>query len=78
MGYYDVAQICINGHIINGHYNNYSEHNSEFCSECGKKTIIKCEKCGAKIRGYYNTDFYADLSNLKLPKFCHNCGEMYP
>ncbi|REJ29274.1 DUF2321 domain-containing protein [Caldibacillus debilis] len=76
MGRYDIAQICLNGHVVNASYNSYPEHNQKYCVECGAKTIIKCLKCQTPIRGYYHVDTLID--HYTPPKFCHECGEPYP
>ena len=75
LGYYDVAQICMNGHIINERYKESPEHNQEFCDKCGEKTITKCENCGADIRGRYKMPGIADFrpKQEKVPKYCYNC-----
>lgn len=77
---YDVAQICLNGHIINERAKGVPVHNKNFCDKCGKETITKCEKCGAEIRGYHRVPNVISISSepMEIPKFCHNCGEMYP
>lgn len=80
MGYYNVAQICMNGHIINENYKENPQHNQNFCDKCGEKTITKCENCGADIRGRYKVPGIIDLraQQEEAPKYCYNCGKMYP
>lgn len=78
MGYYDVAQICMNGHVINESCKEYPQHNQNFCDKCGEKTITKCEGCGADIRGNYNEPGVLVFAPMITPKYCHNCGKMYP
>ncbi|CAJ1611090.1 DUF2321 domain-containing protein [Clostridium perfringens] len=75
MGYYDIAQICLNGHITNGSYKEYPEYNKDYCSECGEKTIINCPKCNNFIQGDHYEGFY---SIDEPPSYCHCCGEPYP
>jgi hypothetical protein len=53
-GWYDTAQICINGHIINSMSKSHPEHNKKFCDKCGAQTITNCPNCNAPIRGYYH------------------------
>ena len=72
---YDVALVCENGHVINASSATYVQRNSNFCDQCGAKTINVCQSCNEKIRGYeigYATYGY------ELPKYCHNCGMAYP
>jgi hypothetical protein len=75
---YDVAQVCLNGHVVNFFAGSLPEHNENFCSTCGEKTIIQCPHCNTKIRGHYHmfgaTSFLPEVS----PAFCHNCGKPYP
>jgi len=49
--YFDIAQICLNGHIINGEYRKHPENNQVHCSRCGEKTITSCPSCGNEIKG---------------------------
>lgn len=75
MGYYDIGQICLSGHIINGSYNEFPEYSKEYCPKCGEKTIICCPKCNNYIQGDHH-NFYSAISNP--PAFCPYCGEPYP
>lgn len=77
--YYDTAQICLNGHVINGSFHDYPEHNQDHCDKCGKATITKCQKCNAEIRGDYKSiDVGAVCGDITAPNFCHKCGTPYP
>ena len=53
-GWYDTAQICINGHVINWMSISKPENNRSFCHQCGEPTITNCKYCNAIIRGYYH------------------------
>lgn len=76
---YDVAQICINGHVINSMSQSYPVHNQKFCDKCGERTISECPKCKTPIRGYYlATAIVVIGSDYSRPSFCHNCGQPYP
>lgn len=79
MGYYDVAQICLNGHIINGSSSRSPEFNQKFCNLCGSETITRCTKCNMTINGtYYFEDLFPPSSLDKSPNYCQHCGEPYP
>lgn len=78
MGHYDVAQICVNGHVVNSYSVKYPEHNSNFCNKCGAKTINKCTKCGADIQGTYHMDNMVNFDEFLAPSYCTNCGKAYP
>jgi len=77
---YDVAQICLNGHVVNDSYRMYPQHNSAQCSECGQKTVTACPKCKANIQGRYHASEYVlnFAGALTAPPFCRECGSAYP
>lgn len=77
MGYYDVALICLNGHVANEFSRAYSEHNKKFCDECGSPTIDTCPACSNSIKGEYHGDDLI-LSNYHPPAHCENCGGAFP
>ena len=78
--WYDIAQICNNGHVINSQSVYRSEYNKEFCDKCGEPTITNCKKCNSPIRGYHHVPPMGtlDYTDLPLPKFCPDCGQPYP
>lgn len=78
MGTYRVAQICLNGHMINDESDSNSIHNKKFCTKCGQPTITACPVCQAKIRGHYDIDGVYTPSITAVPKYCHECGSPYP
>lgn len=80
MGYYNQAQICLNGHIITRSINRSPELGEKFCSICGAETIRECLKCRTPIRGRYQVEGIVDLTTheYSAPAYCHNCGEPYP
>lgn len=76
--WYDIAQICINGHVITTSLNSSPENSVNFCSKCGKPTISKCQNCNTPIRGFYHIVGVIYSGDFKLPHFCHECGKQYP
>lgn len=54
--YYEVAQICKNGHLINVHARSHQESNQKACTECGQSTYMTCQDCNEPIRGCKHTD----------------------
>jgi hypothetical protein len=74
---YDVAQICLNGHIINGAVNRHAYENKDFCEICGQRTTTKCQSCNAPIRGGLATPIQVFTLD-PLPCYCHACGAPYP
>ena len=76
--YYDVAQICLNGHVINSSAQEYPTSNQDYCSTCGAKTIMKCPNCNESIRGYYNVPGVFGVTDYSAPAYCYNCGNPFP
>ena len=79
MGYYHIAQICKNGHMINSEADSSPELNENFCTICGAETIMNCPQCGAYIQGHYevpNVWIVGEVTPVNY--FCHNCGKPYP
>jgi hypothetical protein len=80
MGYYDVAQICINGHIVTRNANRSPEFRQNHCKKCGEPTIMQCPSCETDIQGEYHVDgvFVGGFKTPPPPNFCHQCGQPYP
>jgi len=76
MSIFDVAQICMNGHVINDAAETYIGYNANFCSICSSKAITKCDKCNESIRGRIK-DYYGSIEYIS-PAYCHNCGSPFP
>ncbi len=78
-GYFDVAEICTNGHIINPNIKKSPKFRKPYCDECGAKTITECPKCKKSIPGRF---IYKDFEDSTIwsspPKFCKYCGNPYP
>jgi hypothetical protein len=76
---YDVAQICMNGHVINDSTQEYPHRNRKHCHKCGKPTITACPDCGFDIRGeYIMREPFIRTEAFPAPAFCENCGTPYP
>ena len=76
-GYYDVAQICENGHIVNSMAHDYPSSNQDHCDRCGTPTIMACPSCQTAIRGFFH-DPIGLGSSYATPAFCHKCGIPFP
>jgi len=76
--YYDVAQICLNGHVINELAASQLQSNKKFCEKCGETTITTCVSCNTPIQGYYHISGTLGVFEYKAPHFCHECGKAYP
>jgi len=75
--WYDVAQICLNGHLINHSTKRFPQRNKKFCNKCGAPTITNCSKCNGQIQGKYHIPGVAGGS-YTVPAFCPHCGKPYP
>ena len=76
--YYDVAQICKNGHVINSSAKDYPTRNQKFCEDCGQLTIMNCPSCQSPIRGQYHVTGVIGAFDYFAPSFCHDCGKPFP
>ena len=78
-GGYDVAQVCLNGHVINARSESSPEDNTKYCADCGERTITSCQDCGEKIRGESTAPaFFATGYTDPAPSYCIECGKPYP
>jgi hypothetical protein len=79
MGYYDMAQVCKNGHPITGYYGRHPDQRKAFCDECGAATVTNCDSCNKPIRGEYHSDVGVFSTLPYTPhSFCPHCGKPYP
>jgi len=76
--WFDTAQVCLEGHMINDHAESEPESNKKFCSKCGAATILACPHCSVKIKGYPHIPNVCSLPVDEPEKFCDNCGHPYP
>ncbi len=74
---YDVAQICLTGHVVNPVSKSSPAENRPFCSRCGAKTISYCSTCEKPIRGAFEAPDVIGDPNYSLPAFCENCGAAF-
>lgn len=76
--YYDTAQICLNGHVINTMATSSPQSNQKHCAACGAQTITACPDCNSSIRGYYHVPGVIGFFDYNKPSYCYNCGKPYP
>jgi hypothetical protein len=76
---YDIAQICLNGHVVNDAIERRPENNQNFCRRCGQRTITECPRCNVPIQGhpYYDTGVNLAMY-IDAPKHCIECGNRFP
>jgi hypothetical protein len=75
---YDIAQICLNGHVTTSMARSYPEFKKAFCDECGERTIMKCPTCQTDIKGDYHMEGVIGGPSYEEPKFCDSCGSAFP
>lgn len=77
--WYDVLQVCLNGHVTNDKYEELAINNKNFCDHCGQKTIHECPNCNTKIPGFLHARNVIGGSRIKTPPlYCANCGKAFP
>jgi len=80
---YDVAQVCLEGHVVTSAIKAYPEDTADHCDKCGARTITACPECDTPIRGaaiHGRNGWGPDSVSpaYGAPAFCHKCGEPYP
>lgn len=75
---YDIAQICLNGHVISSMAGSSPSFRKDFCKECGSKTIMHCQECNKPIKGYYHVSGVIGGFHYDAPHFCDSCGNPFP
>lgn len=76
---YDVAQICLNGHMITDLARTRPQHQKKYCPDCGQPTIMQCPSCYSFIQGDYHVDGVSFVGQMaEVPICCHECGKPYP
>lgn len=76
--WYDVMQVCLNGHKITEYAKSQSESRQNHCAECGERTLDACPGCGSSIRGYRHIGGVFHLNETLVPKYCIDCGAAFP
>lgn len=75
---FDVAEICLNGHVVNESTQRAPGRNQKHCSNCGKSTITACGGCNTPIRGSFYSSGFVVMPEFEAPAFCAECGMPYP
>ncbi len=80
MDWYDVMQVCMNGHVITDRLKMSPEFGQEYCDKCGEKTISSCPNCGEDIQGEYHVEGVVAIdTTAKVPRRnCKYCGKPFP
>lgn len=75
---YDVAQICMNGHVIASTVGSSPQFRQAYCDKCGELTLTECPHCKTEIRGHYHVPNVIGFFDYDRPAYCHNCGKPFP
>lgn len=77
---YDVAQICLNGHIITERAKSAPDFKKAHCPRCGQSTVTECPKCKSPIQGHYHVPGVISVGRKRspAPRYCHGCGAPFP
>lgn len=54
---YNLAQVCINGHVINSMAITSPAHNKKFFDKCGGETVTNCQDFFGQIKGFIITSY---------------------
>ena len=76
--WYDVMQVCGNGHMITSSAIDSPENKKNRCPDCGAETMTTCPSCNTDIQGYHHMAGVAHFGPDGPPAFCHACGDAYP
>lgn len=78
MGTFEIAQICLNGHVITKMAGEHPENRKQYCTECGEGTIMTCQNCNIDIKGYHYVPGVIGAYEYHKPKYCEKCGQAFP
>lgn len=77
--WYDVMQVCRNGHRITAYAQSDPGARCPFCEDCGAPTIMACENCTAAIRGHHHVPGVVMIGfDQPAPRHCPDCGQPFP
>ena len=82
---WDVALVCLNGHVVNDRSRGNPAGNTPHCAICGADTISACPGCRESIPGFFYEQGRpfepaggSSPPPAKLPQYCHSCGRPFP
>jgi hypothetical protein len=77
-GWFDDAQICRNGHLVNSQVRSAPYLNQPFCVLCGEPTMTHCPLCDTPIHGAFHEPGIFIVPDPTVPLYCLGCGAPYP
>ncbi len=90
---WDVALVCLNGHLVNDRARSAPERNAQECRVCLAETIRECPGCREPLLGAATAAVTPPLAGAaggveapaslpqprtRVPRFCHACGRPLP
>lgn len=76
--WYDVRQVCLNGHQTTNYAQSQPGSRKKFCDRCGAATIMACQSCSAPIQGFHHMSGVIYVDRSEPPKYCVECGKPFP
>lgn len=76
--YWDVAQVCLNGHLVTSTAATAPQYQEKFCTKCGAETLMKCPRCKGDVRGHLHQANVIGPGPEHPNAYCHECGAAYP
>lgn len=75
--WYDVMQVCLNGHQITAFAVSQPQTRRQHCQSCGASTVTTCPTCNQNIRGHRHMAGVIGFFNSPVPNYCDHCGGAY-
>jgi hypothetical protein len=76
--YFDVQQVCENGHQVATMLRAHPEHGRAFCPTCGARTLFQCPVCDNEIPGHHFVPGVLSFFPTPVPEHCDGCGAPFP
>lgn len=83
---WDVALVCLGGHLVNDRVRGEPSRNLDECPACGSETISSCPGCREPVPGFHYDQGYDSASPsfprgralAAPPRYCPACGRPFP
>lgn len=75
--WYDVMQVCLNGHQITAFAVSQPQSRRQHCQSCGASTVMTCPHCGQNIRGHRHIAGVIGVFSSPVSNYCDHCGGAY-
>lgn len=76
--WFDVQQVCLNGHLITDYGKSQPNTLRAHCSDCGAPTLTACPTCTRPLRGHRHISGVFSLSSSSVDRICPDCGAPFP